>query len=664
MAVTIAGNTAQFLAAMDQANKKVNSFEAAIKRASKTLSAAFIANKVYDDLEYGVGVMKDFERQMDTVAAISGAAGDDLKKLQDNAVNLAGAFRSIDIAKMETELARLGFQTSEIINSTKAIVDLATATGEDLAKSAEIVGSTLRIFHKDAKESGAVAESMAIGFNTSALALDNFGEAMKYVGPVANAANLSLEQTTALLGVLADNGIKGSMAGTSLRKIISDLGQGAAPVLNQRLREMAAAGLSGADAMDEVGRTAYASLLILAKNTDAIDNAVKVQSDMKGTLEATSKIMQDNLQGDIDKLNASWDRMFISTSKLTPVFRTLTQSATILVDALSGVRDADRVFEAAMKATQKGFTGRGNSIPERYVDHLKKLAVEAGREIGFTWDETGKEVLSVFEIVKSGSALGPQQGEQDFVPPFLKALKFETPKVVRSIIFLEGEISKLNDKIKQSGDLTQIQGYQREIIKLQNEIDKLTGKMEVNPIFSPAETQLPFDPERIDLNKEMPFPFFDNSEEQKELEDSMKWFDEWKQNRIDGYNEAARASSAFGDIIGDTLASSMQDGEKFGRVLARQVDRAINELYRLAIGYVLAKAAKDSLYNPLGAIIGLTAGLVAFKAIYAASTKPQSTAASGGNELTVSIGLQDDAGKIFNAKVAKQNRRDARTKAA
>ena len=303
-------DTAKFQESVNQTNSILTKMSSSIQG---QLVAAFSIDRGISMFTRGVTnaveSIAKFGREMSTLKAITGATGDEFEQLRNNALSLGGAFKSIDIAKMEVELGRLGFSTEEILNSTKTSVNLAIASGEDLGKSAQIAGSTLRSFNLTADQMGRVGDVMAASFNKSALGLSDFGEAIKYVAPVAAAAGLSLEQVSAMLGVLADNGIKGSMAGTSLRKIISDLGQGAGPILTKELEKMAKAGISGSQAMDEVGRTAYASLLILANNTTKVTEATAAYTKANGELQVMSDIIQDNLLGDWQKLGAEWDRI-------------------------------------------------------------------------------------------------------------------------------------------------------------------------------------------------------------------------------------------------------------------------------------------------------------------------------------------------------------------
>ena len=118
----------------------------------------------------------------------------------------------------------MGFTKNDIIAMQGAIVNLATATQEDLASSAEVVANILRAFSLEANEATRVVDIMGKAFNDSALNLANFREAIKYVAPIAKQANFTFAETTSLLEQLANAGIKGSLAGTGLTNIISRLG--------------------------------------------------------------------------------------------------------------------------------------------------------------------------------------------------------------------------------------------------------------------------------------------------------------------------------------------------------------------------------------------------------------------------------------------------------
>lgn len=172
-----------------------------------------------------VKILADFELSMAKVKAITNATDEEFKKLEQSAKDLAlgTMFTATQVAELQLAYSKLGFTTEEILNATEATTRLATITGDDLANSADVVGSVLRGFNLTASESIRVVDVMASSFSSSALNLENFRQSMKTVAPIANAANISLEQTTAMLSVLADAGLRGTVAATGLKNILSKL---------------------------------------------------------------------------------------------------------------------------------------------------------------------------------------------------------------------------------------------------------------------------------------------------------------------------------------------------------------------------------------------------------------------------------------------------------
>ena len=169
-----------------------------------------------------VRVGKEFTKNMSNVAAISGAVGLELRQLELNAKQLGSTtvFTASQVAQLQVEFAKLGFSSQEIRGVTKDTLALASATGADLSTSAAVAGQTLRAFGLDVSETSRVTDTMAKSFSSSALDMDKFSNSMQYVAPIAKQVGFTIEGTTAMLGTLANAGISGSMAGTSLRKIL------------------------------------------------------------------------------------------------------------------------------------------------------------------------------------------------------------------------------------------------------------------------------------------------------------------------------------------------------------------------------------------------------------------------------------------------------------
>lgn len=259
----------------------------------------------------------EFEQKMAQVRAVANATEPELKKLELNAKELGRTtlFTAGQIATLQYELAKLGFTTDEIINSTDAIQNLSAATLEDFTKTATIAGTTLRGFQLDAKEMARVTDVMAQSFNMSGLDLDKFAESMKYVAPVAKASGVSLEYVSAMLSALSDAGISGSMAGTSLRRILTEMsikGKTAAEALDDLNKR----GIDLADSMDEVGRYAQTSLLVLVNNKDKIETLNEAYKNAAGSAENMAKIQRDTLSSSITLLASAWDGLILRLEKV------------------------------------------------------------------------------------------------------------------------------------------------------------------------------------------------------------------------------------------------------------------------------------------------------------------------------------------------------------
>lgn len=379
LAVLISANAAQFIAGTNQVKGQLTALQSSLQSANKYLAGfgiGFSAIAIVQGLRSVIGVSAEFERTMSEVKAITGATGKEFESLRKNAIDLGAStkFSAKEVGSLQIALGRLGFSTSEILESTEAVLALAAATGEDLAKAADTAGSTVRGFGLAATETQRVVDVMAKSFNTTALGLDNFTESMKYVAPIAAAANVSVEETTALLGVLADAGIRGSSAGTALRKIFGDLSKDGRPV-TQRLDELGKKGLSLSGAFDEVGRTAQTALLVLSKNREKADELSTSFQNVTGEAEAMARVMQDNLTGDVEKLSSAWEGLILRLSK-TDAIRGVTQDLTGLLNALSGQgNDAGDLMKQLVRSIQSG----SDEAREGFIDLLKDVRYEAGK---------------------------------------------------------------------------------------------------------------------------------------------------------------------------------------------------------------------------------------------------------------------------------------------
>lgn len=167
----------------------------------------------------------DFDEGMSKVAALSGATGEELDQLRDKAKEMGAKtkFSASESAEAFGYMALAGWKTSDMLDGIEGIMNLAAASGEDLANVSDIVTDSLTAFGMSAKDSAHFADVLAAAMSNSNTDVAGLGEAFKYVGPVAGSFGYSVEDVSIALGTMANAGIKGSSMGTALRQSLVQL---------------------------------------------------------------------------------------------------------------------------------------------------------------------------------------------------------------------------------------------------------------------------------------------------------------------------------------------------------------------------------------------------------------------------------------------------------
>lgn len=166
-----------------------------------------------------------FESKMSNVQAISGATGDDLIKLSDKAKEMGAKtkFSASESADALSYMAMAGWKTDDMLNGLEGVMNLAAASGEDLASTSDIVTDALTAFGMSANESTHFADILATTSSNANTNVSLMGETFKYVAPVAGSLGYKAEDVATAVGLMANSGIKASQAGTSLRSLLTNL---------------------------------------------------------------------------------------------------------------------------------------------------------------------------------------------------------------------------------------------------------------------------------------------------------------------------------------------------------------------------------------------------------------------------------------------------------
>ena len=174
---------------------------------------------------YAIKVGSDFEAGMSEVSAISGATSEDLEALTAKAKEMGAItkFSATESAEAFKYMAMAGWKTEDMLGGIEGIMNLAAASGEDLATVSDICTDALTAFGLQAGDSAHFADVLAKAASNSNTNVGMMGYTFKYVAPIAGAMKYSIEDTAVAIGLMANAGIKGEQAGTSLRAMLTRL---------------------------------------------------------------------------------------------------------------------------------------------------------------------------------------------------------------------------------------------------------------------------------------------------------------------------------------------------------------------------------------------------------------------------------------------------------
>jgi TP901 family phage tail tape measure protein len=368
--VSLGLKTSEFTKGISRAKNSLNGFQkfsAGLKNMFNPLTVGLgIIGGLGAAITDAIGIVTEFEKANSKLQAVLGASGTagamELMSNQAKELGASTAFTATEVAGLQTELAKLGFGVQEIENMTGAVLDLAAASGTELADAASNAGAIINAFGLESSDAAHVADVMASSFSKSALDMEKFSETMKTAAPIAKATGVSLEVATAAAGKLADANISGSKAGTDLKNIFSQLVKDGKPFA-QSLADIAAK-MEGAGskaeklaiAEDLVGERAKGALLILAEQRDSLGLLAGELGNADGAAKAMADTMLDNVAGDVTKANSAYEGFILSLEDgngvISEASRGAIQMGTSYIQMLTAINNAKDGFEGFLEMTE------------------------------------------------------------------------------------------------------------------------------------------------------------------------------------------------------------------------------------------------------------------------------------------------------------------------
>lgn len=296
--------------------------------------AAGIGYGVYDTIK----TYMDFEAQMKKVQAISGASGAEFDALTEKAKEMGAAtqFSATEAGQALQYMAMAGWKTDQMLSGIPGIMDLAAASGEDLGRVSDIVTNALTAFGLKAEDSGHFADVLAQASSNSNTNVSMMGETFKYVAPLAGALKYSVEDTALAIGLMANAGVQGEQAGTSLRAIMTRLvdppadaakalaqlgvtvknSDGTVKPFRQTMKELRSAFSDLTDSQRAqmvssiAGQEAMSGFFALLNTSDSdFDKLTSAIDSSSGAAHRQAEIMNDSLKGDMKSLSSVWESL-------------------------------------------------------------------------------------------------------------------------------------------------------------------------------------------------------------------------------------------------------------------------------------------------------------------------------------------------------------------
>ncbi len=465
---TAEGKFEAFAGRMADISSKINNVG---NTAFKTFGAgaAAVSTGLGAGLKYVIDQGSAYEAQMSKVEAILGATPEQMEALSKKAAQLGRdtAFSSTEAGQAYEYMAMAGWNTEQMLSGVSGIMDLAAASGEDLASTSDIVTDALTAFGLKAEDSTHFADVLAAASTSANTNVAMMGETFKYAAPLAGALNFSIEDTAEAIGLMANSGIKGTQAGTTLRYIMTSLvkptkesstalkalkvsavdSSGKMKPLNKIISELR----KGFMNLSESEKTEYATMIagreavsgflaLMNAAPEDIDKVSNAIANADGKAKEMAETMLDNLTGSIELFKSSLRSLAVDHiySDAQDKLKNYVMNAKELIDELSAAYEeagwggiGDKLFDFA----GDGIKAAGKELPEMLESGGDTLASIFSRAEGLLSGNSE----GINEIISSGGE-ALRNGFGGFVGLAGTAAKEFGGEFVKQLLLLKGDI--------------------------------------------------------------------------------------------------------------------------------------------------------------------------------------------------------------------------------
>lgn len=448
--------------------RNVGNYSSALGKLTGALSSMGLAFGSAMVIRNVLNIVKDFDQAQANLSSVLGVTRTEMTELTETAKRLGATtkFTASQVSELQLEFAKLGFSQEEINNVTDATLQLASASGTDLANASAIVGANVRAFGLSTLETQRVVDVMAKSFTSSSLDIDKFSTALGIVGPIAKSSGRTIEETTAMIGTLTDRGIDASTAGTGLRNVFLELSK-SGMTFEQAMDQINNATDKNAVALDLFGKRGAVIGTILAETGDDVATLTEKLNNAGGSAETMALKQLDTLSGSLDILNSAWEGYILGASESGGVTDTLKDFINSLAENLETILDVV-VNVGKMFIWYKGVTlaqiGVNKILASSFLQGAKNMGVMKGatqvlgnsiRQLGsfIKTNIVGIALMGIMELVREFSNLneiaGTTSDAMNNIAESQSNLANESAKEVRQVRNLFSALRDTNPESKE-----------------------------------------------------------------------------------------------------------------------------------------------------------------------------------------------------------------------
>jgi len=583
ISIIVAANIKGLEAGMGKANKSLAKFASNAVRVGSMMSFGVTAPLVALG-KSAFDTFSKFENGMMKVKTVTGASVGEFKMLTEEAKRLGATtqFTALQVADLQLVLGRKGFDPTAIKNMEQSILDLALATGEDLSMAAEVTAASINAFQLKSSDAASVTNTLASAAANSSIQLSTFSTAFGHAGASANAVGVELEELSAMMGVLMDNGIKASKAGTGLRKIFSKLHQEGRSFTE--VLDLATQGELGLEkAMKIAGLTSGGQLLILAKNKDKVKELTNEYKTNTTRLDEMAEAMGNTAHAKVLKMQSAIEGMKLEmgaliSDALLPIIQYVTELAQsfshldestqkmiLNIAAIAAVAGPLLMIIGLLSSLAAIISGpvalaiagvaAGIYLVINIIDRFVRLFSALGQAIGDNIDAIAERMSNFASRVKNF-----------FIKAFTEAVAFIDKYAQKvGIDWFKADGEPVFDELIPDDQLKKFVTWSDSVEKSEKRIDGLTASMKEwikaklgmggasGGSSGSPEGMLDLDPTNIDVdNKGILDDYFENKQYEIIVTPRMK-FDSFMSELDASLTSAASAVTKFADKWGDSI---------------------------------------------------------------------------------------------------------------